>query len=260
MEILDFVRALGLAALLCVIVLVLGFRTLLILEHERGLIYRFGRFRGVLGPGVHWINRLLHTVSKIDMRERFVSIPGQEVLSSDNVSIKISLAASFHIEDPYRAVSATTNYLEALYLSLQLALRDLVGATPIDELLARRQEIAGRLLETAKPQAGEFGLALRSVGIKDVMFPAELKAIFSQVVNAQKEGLASLERARGESAALRNLANSARLLQENPELLRLRLIQAVTTTSGNTIVLNLTDERGAEVIPLKNSGPDQHKS
>lgn len=232
----------GIAILVGVIYLWANLRGVLIFEHERGLLYRQGKFSRVLDPGKHWIFRPVHTVQKVDVRARAVTIPGQEVLSADNVTIKVSLAVIFKVDDPYKAVNTTASYLEALYLALQVQLRDLVGTTPIDELLAKRREIGSRLLESTKTQAADIGLALLSVDLKDIMFPGELKNIFAQVVNARNEGLAALERARGESASLRNLANAAKLLEKNPALRELRILQALGTSSGNTLVLKLTDD------------------
>lgn len=207
-----------------------------ILEHERGLLYRRGRFQRVLDPGGYWFLRRLHTVYRIDMRERYVTLVGQEVLTADNISIRISLAASFKVADPFRAVNETEKFHEALYLLLQLRLRDLVGALNVDELLAKRQEIGAQLHENMTAPAAAIGLTLVMVGIRDIMFPGDLKQIFAQIVNARKEGLAALERARGESAALRNLANAARLLENNPALLHLRLLQTLGSSSGNTVI------------------------
>jgi regulator of protease activity HflC (stomatin/prohibitin superfamily) len=171
------------------------------------------------------------------MRAQHVTIPGQEVLSADNVSIRISLAAGYKISDPYLAVNQVANYQEALYLLLQLNLRDVVGELPVEELLAKRNEISKKLFERSAEKASQIGLELQLVSIKDIMFPGELKNIFAQVVNAQKEGLAALERARGESAALRNLANAAKLLDENPNLWQLRLLKGLENSSGNTVVI-----------------------
>ena len=206
------------------------------LEHERGLLYRRGRFQRVLNPGGYWFLRRMYTIHRIDMRVRYVTIPGQDVLTADNISIKISLAASFKIADPFRAINETSNFYDALYLLTQLRLRDLVGALEVDDLLAKRQEIGAQLYESVTAPAAEIGLTVVTVGIKDIMFPGELKQIFAQIVNARKEGLAALERARGESAALRNLANAARLLENNPALLQLRMLQALGGSSGNTVV------------------------
>jgi regulator of protease activity HflC (stomatin/prohibitin superfamily) len=215
------------------------FSRITIFEFERGLLYKKGKFDRVLEPGQYRIYRRSTTISKLDTRPRFVSVPGQEVLSSDSVTLRLSLAAEYSITDPAKAVNAVENYEDALYLTLQIALREVVGRTEIDELLEKRDEVGKGLAAVVAPLVAEFGLSLMSVDIKDIMFPGPLKKIFSSVVEARKEGLASLERARGESAALRNLANAARMIEGNPMLMHLRLLQEIGAASGNTIVLGL---------------------
>jgi regulator of protease activity HflC (stomatin/prohibitin superfamily) len=224
---------------------------ILIFEYERGVHYSRGKFKGILEPGLHWYFKQVSTIHKLDMRPRFISVIGQELLSSDHIGVKISLAAKFQITDPYRAINSIDNYQEALYLELQLALREIVGSRKIDDLLEQRQEIGPQLLELARPNIEPLGLQLLSVSIKDLMFPGELKKIFAQVIKAQKEGLASLEKARGESAALRNLANAARMIENNPALLQLRLLQTLGETSGNTVVLGLDGQISIPANRLK---------
>jgi regulator of protease activity HflC (stomatin/prohibitin superfamily) len=214
-------------------------QTTVIFEYERGVLYTSGKFKGILQPGIHRYFRQFSTIHKLDMRPRFISVIGQELLSSDHIGVKISLAAKFQIADPYRAINSVENYQEALYLELQLALRQIVGSLKIDDLLEQRQEVGAQLLELARPNIEPLGLQVLSVSIKDLMFPGELKKIFAQVIKAQKEGLAALEKARGESAALRNLANAARMIENNPALLQLRLLQAIGETSGSTVVFGL---------------------
>ncbi len=221
-------------------------RRVTIYEYERGLLYRQGLFIEALKPGTHWIVQGFHKVFKVDVRTRFVTIVGQEVLSADNVGLKISLAASFKLENVAKAVNEVVNYQEALYLLLQLNLRDIVGSLTIDELLEKRAEIGTRLFDQTRDNAEGIGLKLLMVNVKDIMFPGELKNIFAQVVNARKEGLAALERSRGEMAALRSLANAARLFENNPNLWRLRLIQSMEANDGNTLVL----APGAEDLSL----------
>lgn len=215
-------------------------RSVLVFEHERALLYTNGKFQRILTPGKHWLFGRRQLVQKVDVRTRFVNVPGQDVLTLDNVSIKVSIAASYKIDDPYKSISETVNHLESLYLVLQLELRDLVGAVPIDELLSKRKEIGVKLFEGTREKVAALGLALLSADIKDIMFPGELKSIYAQVVNARNEGLAALERARGETAALRNLANAAKLLQDNPGIMQLRMLQAIESKSGNTIILSTT--------------------
>jgi regulator of protease activity HflC (stomatin/prohibitin superfamily) len=217
-------------------------RRTVIFEQERGVVYRQGKFHRILQPGSHWLYSYFEKLQKVDVRARFITIPGQDVLSSDNISIKVSVAVNFKIDDPFKALNSTLNYTESLYTILQLELRDLFGSTSIDELLAKRKEIGEALFERTKDKAAELGLALLSADIKDIMFPGELKNIFAQIINARNEGLAALERARGESASLRNLANTAKLLENNPALLQLRILQALESKSGNTIVLSTSPE------------------
>ena len=217
-------------------------RWVVIFENERGVVYKQGKFHRVLQPGGYWIYTYLEKVQKVDVRARFITIPGQDVLSSDNIGVKVSVAVNFRVDDPFKALNSAFNYTESLYLILQLELRDLFGSTPIDELLAKRKQIGVTLLEKSKEKAAELGLALLSADIKDIMLPGDLKNIFAQIVNARNEGLAALERARGEGASLRNLANTAKLLENNPALLQLRILQALESKSGNTIILSTSPE------------------
>ena len=223
-----------------------------IFEYQRGLLYRRGRFAGILNPGDHFFFRPFHSIRTVDVRTFSITIPGQEVLSADNVSLKVSLAASYRVSDPYLALNKVASYPEALYMILQLNLRDIIGSLAVDDILVKRDEIGTQLTEKSKPQAAEIGIELSFANLKDVMFPGELKNIFAQVVNARKEGLAALERARGESAALRSLANASSVFENNPNLLQLRTLQMLEKSTGNTVVLMPPKrDRGGKVLPPK---------
>ncbi len=211
--------------------------TVIIFEYERGLLFKQGKFERVLKPGLHRYSRFNQTVQKVGVRSRMVTLPGQEVLSADNVGIKVSMVCQYKVDDPYRAFIAVENYAQALYAELQVGLRNLVGETPIEEFLTKRAEVGEALLERTQTKASAYGILLESVAVKDIMFPGELKRIFAQVVNAKMEGLAALERARGESAALRNLANTANLLEKNPGLLQLRILQTIENNPSSTVIL-----------------------
>lgn len=214
-------------------------RRVTIYEFEKGLKYSRGNFKGTLGAGTHWLLAPLASIRKIDMRSTFASITGQEVLSADGVTLKMSLAAKYQVVDPALAVHSINDYQAAIYLELQLALRQLIGSTPIDELLKERHTFGPRVLQETRAKAEAMGLQLQLVEVKDVMFPGDLKKIFAQVVQARQEGLAGLERARAETAALRNLGNAARMLNRNPALMQLRLLQAMGESSGHTVVLQM---------------------
>jgi regulator of protease activity HflC (stomatin/prohibitin superfamily) len=225
-----------------------SFKRITIFDYERGVVYRRGRFHRILSAGVHWLFTRIDTIQKIDVRTRFLTIPGQEILSSDNISVKVSIALSFRVDDPQKTLSSTANYMEALYLTMQLGMRDLFSTTPIESLLAERAAMSRKLFEETKDKVLEIGLTLLSADLKDFMFPGEMKNVFAQVVSARNEGLAALERARGESAALRNLANAAKMLENNPALMQLRILQTLEKKSGNTIVLS-TSPDVATILP-----------
>ncbi len=171
-------------------------------------------------------------------------------MSADGVTLKISLAAEFQVADANVAVNKNANFRTALYLTLQMALREIVGKEKIDVLVENRGGIGGKLMELTSGKASEYGLKLLSADVKDIMFAGEMKKAFSQVVKAQKDGQAALERARGETAALRNLANAARTIDDNPNLLQLRALQAIADSSGSTLVLGLPNN----TIPLSKQG------
>ena len=226
---------------------------LTIYEFERGLRYDNGRFTGVLDPGTYTLLRRRTRIDAIDVRPRLVNVPGQEVITADGVSIRVSLAAEFELVDPVVAVNEHGSYVEKLYVALQLALREVVATTEIDTLLEQRAAIGERLAEVTRDEASRLGLRLVRVDAKDFMFPGELRRTFAQVVAARKEGLAALERARGETAALRNLANAARVMDANPSLLQLRVLQEIGRTGGNTVVLGFPSS--TTPLPLREGAP-----
>ncbi len=244
----DNIQLIVLVILILILIAATLIRRIVIFEYQRGLLYSRGKFVRLLSPGAHSIFRPGSTLKVVDVRIFNVSIPGQELLSADNVSIKVSLAASYKVSDPYLAINKVLNYQEALYQLLQMNVRDLVGSLEIEDLLAKREEIGWQLQERSAVKVAEIGLDLVLVNIKDVMFPGELKTIFAQVINARKEGLAALERARGETAALRSLANASSLFENNPSLMQLRLLQSLEKNPGNTVVLMPSDGNGLSKI------------
>ncbi len=238
---------------ICVLVLIKLFfalaKKITVWEYEKALLYNDGKLEKVLPSGAHWICPLWHSVVKVDMRERTIGIVGQELLSLDNVGLKLSIAANYKVIDPSLATNKVDNYYSALYTVLQLDLREIVGTMKIEDLLEKRNQIGAQLLEACKPKAAEIGLELVSANIKDIMLAGDFKKVFGQIVKAQKEGQAALERARGETAALRSLANAAKMLETNPMLLQLRAIQTMSETTGNTLIVNVGNEMQA--LPLR---------
>jgi regulator of protease activity HflC (stomatin/prohibitin superfamily) len=227
------------------------FERVVINEYERGLRYDDGRFTGVVNPGAYRLWRRRSRIRTVDIRPSVLAIPGQEVISADGVSIRVSLSARYAIADPATAVNAHESFVAEMYLALQTALRDVVAGSEIDDLLAQRADLGRQIEELTRDRVEEVGLWLEAVEAKDLMFPGDLKKAFAQVVTARKDGLAALERARGETAALRNLGNAARFLESNPALMQLRILQQIGGSAGNTVVLGLP----ATSTPLPVHGP-----
>ncbi len=192
---------------------------------------------GTLPPGTHWVARRVGSITKVDVRPYVLTVPGQELLTSDGIGVKLSLVANVEVTDPAAAVNQVQSYTAALYTIIQVALREIVSGRSLEDLLAGRADIGPKVLEASAEPAQAFGLKVTSVDVRDLMLPGDLKRIFAQEVAARKEGLAALEKARGETAALRNLANAARMVEENPALLQLRLLQQLGAAGGNTVVI-----------------------
>lgn len=220
-----------------------------VLEFERGLHYERGRFARVLGPGQYRLWASTSTVRKVDIRAKVLAVGGQEVLSADGVALKVNVAARYRIVDPGLAVNGVENFEVALYTALQLALRAAVAGSPVETLLQARGTLGKEIMEQSAPAAAAVGLELLSADLKDLTLPGDLKKIFTQVVHARQEGLAALEKARGETAALRHLANAAQMIDRNPALMQLRILQAFGQQSGNTLVLGVPPIPG--VVPVK---------
>jgi regulator of protease activity HflC (stomatin/prohibitin superfamily) len=233
-----------------IVIKLLPIKRVIVYEYQKGLKYKKGRYAGTLDPGSYWILSSSSSIVAVDIRPEFITIQGQDVLSADGVTLKVSLAAEFQVADPNLEVNKNANFRTSLYLTLQMALREIVGREKIDTLLENRSGMGSKLAELTSGKAAELGLKLMSADVKDIMFPGEMKKAFAQVVKAQKEGQAALERARGETAALRSLANAARAMDDNPNLLQLRALQALADSSGNTLVFGVS----GSMVPLARSG------
>lgn len=242
MEIVSFIGAVGVVLLLGLLLVGGLFRSVTVYEYERALKFKNGRFVEILGPGRYRFLSTYTEVKKADIRPAYITVAGQEILTADSISVKASITARYEIADPVKALNEIQNYLEGLYLELQVALREVVGSVTIEEFLGGRAGFGKRLLQIASVPTGEFGVSLISVEIKDIMFPGVLKQTFAQVAEARQEGLAALERARGESAALRTMANAAKLMDKSPGLGQLRMLQVLGESRGNTLILNLAPE------------------
>jgi len=216
-----------------------------------GLLYRHGRFVRSMLPGKHRLFGFGYAVTNVDVRKAQVTVPGQEVLTADNVGIKVSALLSYRVVDAARVTHEVQNYWEAIYGAAQIALREAIGSVNAEALLENRVNVGGRLRERVASELNAIGIETLSVEIKDVMLPGELRKAFAEAIKARKEGAAALERARAESAALRNLANAAKVLENNPGLMNLRVLQTVADAKdGQSFVFGT----GVGLMPVAKTG------
>jgi len=224
-------------------------------EGFRGVIYKDGKFLREVGPGRHWIFPR-STLKLVNVNEIAITVPSQEVLSQDRLALRMSAIAVIKIRDPRKALETSAEgYYNAVYRAIQLALRDIAAAGSLETLLDERAGLDERLLKLAASGCEAQGCELLRANIRDLMMPAEIRRIATEAARAKLEAAASLERARGEQATLRTLNNAARLLKGNPELMNLRVLQALSTGNGKTAP-TLILSGGAGILPVQSNPID----
>jgi hypothetical protein len=200
-----------------------------VLPYERVVLYADGAQADVLGPGrygVHGEGRAV-TLVRLDLREQELQIAGQEVMTSDKVTLRVNLIVRFKIVDPKLVLAAVTNVRDALYGEAQLASRRLVAGLSLEALLEARNGAAKQMLADVAPRAASWGVEACGLDLKDIVLPGEMKTILNQVIEAEKRAAANVVSRREETAATRSLANTAKLLEQNPVLLRLKEMECL---------------------------------
>ncbi|WP_165245778.1 SPFH domain-containing protein [Paludisphaera soli] len=216
-------------------------RTVIVREYERGLLYEHGRFLETLPPGRYrswfWQDR---NIERIDVREVSETVEAQEILTSEKIGVRVTLIAQYRVADPVAAKHRVEDYHSQLYQDLQLTLREAITGRTLEELLKERELLGKNLFESVAPRATSYGLELTRVGVKDMVLPGSVRSVFLQEVEADLKGRAGLATARHEVAAARARANTARLFQENPLLLRLQeleMLSRLASKSGNVVII-----------------------
>lgn len=199
-------------------------------QFERGLTYVQGRFEGILEPGRytfwnHPAARVGHQV--IDTRVQQLKIEGQELMTRDKVTLRLTLTAEYAPADAPTTVHAVADVKDALYLAVQLAAREYVAGITLDELLEGRDNLTRYLETQVVPRAETFGVRVHRVGVKDVILPGEMKTLLNKVIEAEKAAAANVILRREDAAATRNMANTAKVIAENPVLMRLKELETM---------------------------------
>lgn len=198
-------------------------------DHEIGLLIQDGRLVRTLAPGVHafWSFARNLQVEVTDLRLQELEVQGQEILTRDKVSLRINLSAHYRVADPVKVRAGLPKYKDFLYRELQFGLRQAICDRTLDELLDQKGVTEQGLLAGIQERAEPYGIQVEALGIKDVILPGDMKQILNQVVEAEKAAQANLIRRREETAATRSLLNTAKLMDQNPVLLRLKELEAL---------------------------------
>lgn len=214
--------------------------------HEQVMLFRNGELIETLGQGTHlfWQHAGVITWKAVDRRELIADVAGQEIMTSDKVTLRVNLVVAYVVTDAVKAVTAVSDYAQALYREAQLALRAAIGTRTLDALLGDKEVIGNEVRDALSERVAEFGVAVRSVGLRDIILPGEMKMILNQVITAEKQAQANLIKRREETAAARSQANTARLLADNPVLARMKeleMLQEIFAGADTTFVFGNTD-------------------
>jgi regulator of protease activity HflC (stomatin/prohibitin superfamily) len=198
-------------------------------NHEAGLLYVEGRFVERLAPGRHayWSVERKVEVKRLDLRPQAIEITAQEMLTKDRIALRVTLTAFRRIVDPERAVGAVADVDAWLYRLVQFAIREAVAGRTLDEVLAAKNALDAELRAFVRERIAETGIEVTELGVKDVILPGEIRELVNKVVEAERTAKANLIRRQEETAATRSLLNTARLMEDNPLLLRLKELESL---------------------------------
>jgi regulator of protease activity HflC (stomatin/prohibitin superfamily) len=205
------------------------FTEVVIESHEAGLLYVDGRLIERLEPGRHafWTVDRKVEVKRLDLRPQAVEITAQEMLTRDRIALRVTLTALRRIADPQRVVAAVTDIDAWLYRLVQFAIREAVAARTLDEVLSAKAVLDAELRAYVRERVAETGIEVMELGVKDVILPGEIRELVNKVVEAERTAKANLIRRQEETAATRSLLNTAKLMEENPLLLRLKELESI---------------------------------
>jgi regulator of protease activity HflC (stomatin/prohibitin superfamily) len=211
-------------------------------EYERGVIFRLGRLIGAKGPGLFFIIPGIDKMLRISLRTVTMDIPPQDVITRDNVSIKVNAVVYFRVMDPNRAVVEVENYLYATSQLAQTTLRSVVGQAELDELLSQREKINITLQDILDKHTEPWGIKVSLVETKQVDLPEEMRRAIARQAEAERERRAKVIHAEGEAQAAQKLAEAANIISVNPAAIQLRFLQTLTEVA--------TEKNSTTIFPV----------
>jgi regulator of protease activity HflC (stomatin/prohibitin superfamily) len=235
--------ALIIVALVVIILLMLVFSAIRVVQqYERGVIFVLGKLTGAKGPGIFLVPPFITRMIKVDLRVVTLTVPPQEVISRDNVTIKVTAVVYFYVVDPVAAVVNVVNYMQATTQIGQTTLRNVLGQSELDELLSQRNKINRELQTIIDESTERWGVKVTAVEIKDVELPASMQRAMAKQAEAEREKRAKIIHAEGELQASAQLAQAAQVIGSQPATLQLRYLQTLTEIAvekNSTIIFPL---------------------
>ena len=211
-------------------------------QYERGVVFILGRLRGVRGPGLYWVTPWVNRVRTVDLRTLTIEVPPQEVITRDNVTIKVTAVVYFYVVDPARAIINIADYMRATIQIAQTTLRNVLGQSELDQILAERELINQRLQTIIDEHTEPWGVKVTTVELKDVELPIGMQRAMAKQAEAEREKRAKIIAAEGEFQASRQLAQAAAIMSKEPATLQLRYLQTlveIAVEKNSTIVFPL---------------------
>ena len=227
----------GVMTLIVLVVVLISVRQ--VNEYERGVLFMFGKYVGMLEPGWRIIWPIIQSYQKIDIRTKAVGVPEQEAITRDNISTKISAVLYYKIIDASKAILEVENFYYAIDQLAQTTMRNVVGEVELDELLTNRDVIAKRIRDIIEGTATKWGLEVISVELKDILLPDDMKRTMAKQAEAEREKRATIINSEGEVIAAKNLSSAAKTLADAPGALHLRTLNSINDISSdqsNTVV------------------------
>jgi regulator of protease activity HflC (stomatin/prohibitin superfamily) len=213
-------------------VALVGSAVRVLFEYERGVVFRLGRFAGVKGPGLRFIIPVVDKLVKVSLRTVAMDVPPQDVITKDNVSVKVNAVLYFRVVAPEKSLIEVENYLYATSQLAQTSLRSVLGQSELDELLAQRDRINQHLQEILDRQTDPWGVKISNVEIKHVDLPLEMQRAMARQAEAERERRSKVIHAEGEFQASQKLADAAKIISTENGALQLRFLQTLTEVSA----------------------------
>ena len=221
---------LGIALLFGIVLLISGLKVLS--EYERAVIFRLGRLQDHRGPGVIYVIPWIERMVRIDLRTITMDVPPQDVITRDNVSVKVNAVLYFRVIDPNKAMVEIENYLFATSQLAQTTLRSVCGQAELDDLLAEREKINSHLQEILDSQTDPWGIKVSLVEVKHIDLPQEMQRALAKQAEAERERRAKVINAEGEFQAAQRLADASKIIEEHPVALQLRYLQTLSEVAA----------------------------